>query len=294
MSTATPASSERQGSAAAAVRVAVAIPCYNEAAAIAAVVAEYRQALPNAKIVVFDNNSSDGSAALAQEAGAEVIAVAQQGKGYVVRQAFELLQECDVLVLTDGDGTYPGAEAHRLIELVSKHGVDMAVAARRPVAGAQAMSPVRGAGNLLLKTAFRVLIGPGNTDLLSGYRAFSKRFRAEATLHSTGFEIETELASEAAARRLKVAEIPISYHPRIAGTVSKLRAMRDGRKILAAMLRHAARLRPARLTILSAALACAVATPWIPLAAAISAALFLWLAAILILETRRPQPHTQE
>ena len=114
----------------------------------------------------------------------------------------------------------------------------MSVGARQPMPGAGAMTFTRGVGNRLIRTAFWLLIGPGNTDLLSGYRAFSRRYRAEVKLRSEGFEIETELASEAVARGLRVVEISVPYHPRIAGTQSKLRAFRDGRKILATIVKQ--------------------------------------------------------
>ncbi len=225
-------------------RVAVAIPCYNEAAAIAAVVADYRAALPDALIVVFDNNSTDGTGDIARGLGVRVELVREQGKGHAVRAAFKALADHDVVVLTDGDGTYPASEAHRLIALVEQGRADMAVGARRPVAGAGAMTLVRRLGNLLIRSAFRILIGPGNTDLLSGYRAFSKTYRQQVQLSATGCEIETELASEAVARGLQVVEIPIPYHPRIAGTESKLSAVRDGARILRTILRQSWRLGP--------------------------------------------------
>ncbi len=243
------------------VRVAVAIPCYNEAPAIPAVLAEYRAALPDAEIVVFDNNSTDGTRDLARALGARVECVTEQGKGFAVRAAFELLRDCDVLVLTDGDGTYPASEAHALIAAVAS-GADMAVGARRPVEGTRAMSLVRGTGNLLIKTAFRVIIGPGNNDLLSGYRDFGRRYRAQVRLRSEGFEIETELAAEAVARGLKVVELPVPYHPRIAGTVSKLSALRDGKRILLAILRHGLALRPRRLLALALLILACLMPPW--------------------------------
>jgi hypothetical protein len=119
----------------------------------------------------------------------------------------------------------------------------MSVGARRPMPGTGAMSLTRGFGNLVIRAAFRILIGPGTTDLLSGYRAFNRRFRDVVVLCSTGFEIETELASEAVARRLRVVEIGIPYHARIAGTESKLRAYRDGWRILMMILFQSLRLR---------------------------------------------------
>ena len=114
------------------------------------------------------------------------------------------------------------------------------------------MTPLRGFGNVLIRAAFRVLIGDGPGDLLSGYRVFSRRFRETVRLRSSGFEIETELASEAVARGLRVVEVPVSYQPRIAGTTSKLRAFHDGQRILATIVKQSLRLRPWRLVILLA------------------------------------------
>jgi glycosyltransferase involved in cell wall biosynthesis len=235
-------------------RIAVAIPCFNEAAAIAVVVAQFRAALPVAEIVVFDNNSTDGTGAIARGLGVRVIDVPQQGKGHAVRSAFEVLGDFDVIVLTDGDGTYPAEAAPTLIAPIIDGSADMTVGARQPTPGAGAMTLTRGIGNRLIRAAFRILIGPGNTDLLSGYRAFSRRYRAEVRLQSSGFEIETELAGEAVARRLRVVEIAIPYYPRIAGTQSKLRAFRDGRRILVTIVKQGARLRPIRLGLIGAML----------------------------------------
>ncbi len=175
-----------------------------------------------------------------------VIDVKEQGKGNVVRAAFAALLDFDVVVLTDGDGTYPAESATLLIGPLLVDAADMAVGARRPVPGTGAMNPVRGLGNVLIRAAFRILIGRGTTDLLSGYRAFNRRFREAVRLHSSGFEIESELTSEAIARRLRVVEVAIPYHARIAGTESKLRAFRDGRRILMMILFQSLRLRPYR------------------------------------------------
>jgi glycosyltransferase involved in cell wall biosynthesis len=228
------------------IRIAVAIPCFNEAPAIAFVIARFQAALPEAELVVFDNNSTDGTGEIARGLGVRVIPVPEQGKGHAVRAALAALSDFDVVVLTDGDGTYPAEAAPLLIGPLIVDAADMAVGARRPAPGAGAMTLIRGLGNVLIRTAFRLLIGPGNTDLLSGYRAFNRRFRSTVQLWSTGFEIETELASEAVARRLRVVEIAIPYHPRIAGTTSKLRAFRDGGRILATILIQSLRLRPYR------------------------------------------------
>ena len=237
-------------------RIAVFIPCYNEAAAVGRVVDAFRAHLPGAEIVVFDNASEDATAAIAAEHGARVVPVPDRGKGFVVRAAFAALRGFDAVLMTDGDGTYPAEEAPRMVAPVLDGRAEMTVGSRRPVPGAQAMAPLRAVGNVLIRGAFRVLIGPGAGDLLSGYRAFGRRFVEEADLRSEGFEIETELAVLAAARGLATVEVDVPYHPRIAGTQSKLRAFRDGRRILATIVREGIRLRPARF---AAAVAAAVA-----------------------------------
>jgi glycosyltransferase involved in cell wall biosynthesis len=235
-------------------RVAVAIPCFNEAAAVATVVAQWREELPDAEIVVFDNNSTDGTGALARGAGARVVDVPEQGKGHAVRAIFETLRDRDAIVLVDGDGTYPAEHVRPLLDPVLAGQVDMAVGARKPVAEAGAMTPVRRLGNILIRGGFLLLIGPGPGDLLSGYRVFGTRFLKAVTPRSSGFEIETELASEAVGRRMRVVEVPVPYHPRIAGTTSKLRAFRDGVRILRTIVAQGLRLRPLRLVSLAAIL----------------------------------------
>jgi glycosyltransferase involved in cell wall biosynthesis len=240
-------------------RVAVAIPCYNEAAAIASVIAEWREALPEAEIVVFDNNSTDGTGSLARELGVRVEPVPLQGKGHAVQAIFAALRDRDAVVLVDGDGTYPAAEVGPLLAAVVEGGVDMAVGARQPIADAEAMTALRRLGNLLIPTAFRLLIGRGPGDLLSGYRVFSPHFLQTVALRSSGFEIETELAAEAVARRLRTVEVPISYRPRIAGTTSKLKVFRDGWRILATIVRQGLRLRPWRPLLVLAAVVLGIA-----------------------------------
>ncbi len=227
-------------------RVAVAIPCYNEAAAITSVVNEYREALPNAEIVVFDNNSNDGTGGIARGLGVRVVEVPKQGKGYAVRAIFQELSDRDAVVLIDGDGTYPADHVEQLLAPVLAGAADMAVGARRPVDAPGAMTPVRGLGNFLIRAAFRVLIGPGAGDMLSGYRVFGPRFLKGVSLHSRGFEIETELTAEAVAGNFRVFEFPVPYRPRIEGTVSKLRVFRDGRRILIRIVKESLRRKPWR------------------------------------------------
>lgn len=227
-------------------RIAVAIPCYNEAAAIATVISQWRAALPGAEIVVFDNNSTDGTGALARDLGARVVEVPEQGKGHAVRAMFATLKDQDAVVMVDGDGTYPAEAIGPLLAPILDGTTDMTVGARVPVDEAGAMTPMRALGNLLIRGGFRVLIGRGPGDLLSGYRVFSRRFVDSVSLRSQGFEIETELASEAVARHLRTREFPVPYHPRIAGTASKLKLFRDGWRILLTILRQSVRLRPWR------------------------------------------------
>ena len=233
--------------------IAVAIPCYNEAAAIAIVIEAFRAALPEAEIVVLDNNSTDGTGAIARGLGVTVLDVPDQGKGHVVARIFRDLSDRPAVIMVDGDGTYPADAANALLRPVLEGVADMTVGARRPVAEAGAMTPVRGLGNLLIRSAFRLLIGRGHGDLLSGYRVFSPAFLRSFAPRSSGFEIETEIACEVVARRLRVVEVPVPYHPRIAGTVSKLRAFEDGKRILNTILESSWRLRPWRLLLLVAA-----------------------------------------
>ncbi len=234
--------------------IAVAIPCHNEAPAVARVVAEWRSALPEAEIVVFDNDSTDGTGDLARSLGVRVEFVAERGKGHAVRAIFSLLADRPAVVLVDGDGTYPATEVRRLLGPVLDGSAEMSVGARRPVDQPGAMSPVRGVGNLMIRSAFLVLIGRGPGDLLSGYRVFGPAFLKAFRPRSSGFEIETEIAGEAVARGMRTVEVPVPYYPRIAGTASKLRAFRDGARIFATIAGLGLRLRPWRLGAILVAL----------------------------------------
>lgn len=226
--------------------IVVAIPCYNEAAAIRQVIEEWRAALPEAEIVVFDNNSNDGTGAIAEKLGVRVVPVPEQGKGCAVRKIFEVLAERDAVIMIDGDGTYPASAVGALLEPVLSNRADMAVGVRRPVDQAGALTPTRWIGNRIIRSAFRLLIGPGHPDLLSGYRVFAPSFLQSFKPRSVGFEIETELGCEAVTRKLRVAAVDVDYYPRIAGTISKLKAFRDGRRILTMIVLEGLRLRPWR------------------------------------------------
>jgi hypothetical protein len=224
--------------------IAVAVPCYNEAAAIAAVIDAWRRSLPEAEIVVFDNNSTDGTGTIARELGVRVIEVPRQGKGHAVRAIFREFADRDAIILVDGDGTYPAESARELLEPILKGFADMTIGARRPIEGANAMSPVRGIGNILIRATFAILIGEGPGDLLSGYRVFGGKAIRMLDLRSSGFEIEAQIACLATANGLRIVEIAIPYYPRIEGTVSKLSAPRDGVRIVATIARLGLRTRP--------------------------------------------------
>jgi glycosyltransferase involved in cell wall biosynthesis len=211
-------------------RVAVLVPCYNEAHTIAKVVADFRAALPDATIYVYDNNSTDGTVEAARGAGAVVRREAYQGKGHVVRRMFNDV-EADVYVLVDGDATYDAPSAPKMIAKLIEERLDMVVGAR---VDRDATAYRRGhrAGNRLL-TGFVVRIfGRSFTDILSGYRVFSRRFVKSFPILSRRFEIETELTVHALGLELPVAEIATPYFARPSGSASKLSTWKDGFRIL--------------------------------------------------------------
>ena len=213
-------------------RIAVVIPCYNEALAIAQVVEGFRAALPEAEVHVFDNNSSDDTAAVARAAGAVVTHVAARGKGNVVRRMFADV-EADVYVMADGDATYDAAAARRLIDRLVEGNLDMVVG-NRVDDGRNALTYRAGHrfGNRLLTGAVVQLFGGGLTDMLSGYRVFSRRYAKSFPALSRGFEIETELTVHALELRMPYAEESTAYSTRPEGSESKLSTYRDGWRIL--------------------------------------------------------------
>ncbi len=211
-------------------RVAVLIPCYNEAAAIGGVVTGFRTALPGAAIHVFDNNSTDDTLAVARAAGAAVATVELQGKGHVVRRMFADV-DADIYLLVDGDGTYDATAAPRLVDALTAGSLDMVNAARIQ-ADTDAYRPGHVTGNRVLTGLVAAIFGRRLTDMLSGYRAFSRRFVKSFPALSEGFEIETELTVHALELRMPVGEIRTAYGARPAGSSSKLRTYRDGMRIL--------------------------------------------------------------
>jgi glycosyltransferase involved in cell wall biosynthesis len=225
-------------------RIAVLVPCYNEEAAVASVVAGFRKALPSAEIYVYDNNSRDRTAAVAQEAGAIVRSERRQGKGHVVRRMFADV-EADIYVLVDGDATYDAPSAPRMIDKLLDEHLDMVVGLRVDQVEAAYRLGHR-TGNRMLTGFLSSTFGHAFKDILSGYRVFSRRFVKSFPVLSDGFEIETELVVYALELSLPVAEIETPYYARPEGSFSKLNTWRDGFRILGTMLKLYRAERPLR------------------------------------------------
>ena len=215
--------------------VAVLVPCYNEERAIAQVVADFRAALPGATVYVYDNNSTDGTVEAAQRAGAVVRRETHQGKGHVVRRMFNDI-EADIYLLVDGDATYDAPSAPRLVAKLRDDRLDMVVGSRIDRETA-AYRPGHRTGNLMLTGFITHIFGRAFTDILSGYRVFSRRFVKSFPILSGGFEIETELTVHALELELPVGELTTPYYSRPAGSASKLSTWHDGFRILWTVLK---------------------------------------------------------
>ena len=214
----------------AAPRIAVLLPCYNEAAAIGATVAGFREALPGATVYVYDNNSQDRTREIAADAGAVVRAERQQGKGHVVRRMFADV-DADVYVIADGDMTYDPQAAPAMVDLMLAEQLDMVVGTRRH----EQKQAYRGGhvlGNRVFTGLLARLFGRSFTDIFSGYRVFSRRFVKSFPVLSSGFEIETEISVHALELKMPVGEVETSYAARPEGSHSKLSTFADGWRIL--------------------------------------------------------------
>ncbi len=224
--------------------VAVVVPCYNEALTIGKVVADFRAALPEADVYVFDNNSTDGTAGVAAEAGATVVPAIRPGKGSVVRKMFSEV-EADVYVMVDGDDTYESGKARDMVDLLLAQRLDMVVGTRQPAAVDGDEFPAGHAlGNKAFSGLFRLIFRSDEADAFSGYRVMSRRFVKSFPARTSGFDTETELVAHAAELRLEVAEVPVEYYARPEGSESKLGTYRDGAKILWSAMRLFRDLRP--------------------------------------------------
>ncbi|MDD0840986.1 glycosyltransferase family 2 protein [Curvibacter sp. HBC61] len=218
-------------------RVAVVLPCYNEALAIGQVLDEFKACLPEAEVYVFDNNSSDDTGAIARRLGATVIPVALRGKGNVVRRMFADV-EADVYVMVDGDATYDVTHLREHIRLLQERRLDMLVGCRKDDGkDPQTYRPGHRLGNLMLTGSVSWIFGGGFTDMLSGYRVFSRRYAKSFPAMSQGFETETELTVHALELRMPYAEVDIVYRARPEGSTSKLSTLRDGWRILKTILK---------------------------------------------------------
>lgn len=212
-------------------RVAVLIPCYNEAQSIGQVVADFKRVLPEATVYVYDNNSTDGTATIAAAAGAVVRRETRQGKGNVVRRMFREI-DADCYLMVDGDGTYPADAALSLIQPVLDDDADMVIGDRLSTTYfSENKRPLHNSGNRLVRGLINQLWHVNIHDIMTGYRAFSQRFVKLFPVMSEGFEIETEMTIHALDKRFSIVEKPIEYSDRKGG-VSKLNTVRDGFKIL--------------------------------------------------------------
>ena len=215
--------------------VAVLIPCYNEQAAISQVVRDFFANIPDATIYVYDNNSTDNTAAAAHAAGAVVRREMLQGKGHVVRRMFADI-EADIYVLVDGDGTYDADAAPAMIAMLIDRQLDM-VTGLREACTEGAYRPGHVLGNAVLTGVVRRIFGKRIGDMLSGYRVFSRRFVKSFPALASGFETETELSVHALELCMPIGEMPTAYSERSAGSASKLRTYADGMRILRTIIR---------------------------------------------------------
>lgn len=215
--------------------VAVLIPCFNEAMTIADVVRQFRAQLPEAMIYVFDNNSVDGTAAEAQKAGATVFREARQGKGFVVQSMFRKI-EADIYIIVDGDGTYPADLARKMIAPIRLGEADMVIGSRLHQTARSQFRFLNRFGNRLFKSLLNQIFRVRLTDLLSGYRVFSKRLVRGLPLFGGGFETEVEMTIKALERGFVIMEVPVNLGRRPAGSHSKIRVVQDGFLILRTML----------------------------------------------------------
>ena len=218
-------------------RIAVLIPCYNESKTVKKVVEDFRRALPEAVIYVYDNNSTDGTADLAREAGAVVRYEYQQGKGNVIRRMFREI-DAEVYVMADGDDTYPAEAAPEMVRKVLEENSDMVVGDRLSLTyySTENQRPFHNFGNSLVKNCINHFFHTNIQDIMTGYRAFSYSFVKTFPVLSRGFEIETEMSIHAADKHMQVDNVVIEYRDRPEGSESKLNTFSDGFKVLTRIL----------------------------------------------------------
>ena len=226
------------------------VPCYNEQVAIPLVVRDFKAALPEAVVYVYDNNSSDGTIEAARGAGAVVRSETLQGKGHVIRRMFADI-EADAYVMVDGDATYEAGSAPAMVRLLLDDGLDM-VTGTRISHEESAYRPGHRFGNVMLTGIVRLIFGDRITDMLSGYRVFSRRFVKTFPALSSGFETETEFTVHALELAMPVGEVETPYKPRLQGSISKLNTYGDGLRILRTIMLLVKEERPLQFFMLSA------------------------------------------
>lgn len=213
-------------------KIAVLIPCYNESKTIEKVVKDYRKALPEATVYVYDNNSSDGTDEIARKAGAEVVYEYRQGKGNVIRSMFRDI-EADCYLMIDGDDTYPAESAREMCDLVLQGKADMVIGDRLSSTYFEENKRMfHNFGNVLVRKLINFIFKNNVKDIMTGYRAFSYDFVKGFPILSKGFEIETEMTIHAVDKNYKLVEVPVQYRDRPDGSVSKLNTVTDGIKVL--------------------------------------------------------------
>lgn len=212
-------------------RIAVLVPCFNEELTIGRVVRDFKKALPEARVYVVDNRSTDETAAIALDAGAFVLKEPRQGKGYVVDRMLREI-DADFYIMVDGDDTYPASHARQMLAPVLAGEADMVVGARLAVYTEQAFRPLHVFGNHLVRRLVNWIGGVALTDILSGYRAYNRRVVEQMPALSSGFEIETDMTIQLLYYRLKIVEVQVPYRERPEGSTSKLSTFRDGFRVL--------------------------------------------------------------
>lgn len=211
--------------------VAVVIPCYQEAASIGKVVADFRRELPDATVYVFDNNCTDGTAQIAAKAGAIVVREKRQGKGFVVASMFDQIDE-DLLVMVDGDDTYEAGFIHKLMEPILRGDADMTVATRLSDHADKSFRPLHVFGNQAVCGIINWMFSAQVTDIFSGYRVFTRAAAKQIPITARGFDVETELTLQALYRGMVIQELPAPYRARGEGSFSKLNTFSDGFRVL--------------------------------------------------------------
>lgn len=217
-------------------KIAVLIPCYNEEKTIGSVVKDFKQALPDADVFVYDNNSSDKTCEIAKEHGAIIRQEKRQGKGFVVRRMFADI-DADVYIMVDGDDTYPVDHIHKLMKPVLDGTADMTVGDRLKDIQSGQMKSLNLFGNKIIRSFLNTLFRSDLKDILSGYRVFNRDFVRNVPIRSEGFEIETELTLKALERDMRIVEVPITFKDRPEGSFSKINHVADGIRIFRTILK---------------------------------------------------------